>query len=73
MAQFDFVGFFAQPGPIRVTGERAEGRCWTHELLVGGDGATRRVVGRYDDRFVRLAGGWRFAERRFTIAREWTE
>ncbi len=68
MAGFSFVGFFSQAGAIRVTGDRAEGRVWTHELLVGAEGE-RRPLGRYDDVCVRRGGRWLFLERRFSLRR----
>lgn len=68
MAGYGFVGFFSQMGAIRVTGDRAEARVWTQELLVGPEGE-RRPLGRYDDICVRTAGGWLFRERHFTLRR----
>jgi len=69
MAGFAFVGFFCQPGFIRVEGDRATARVWTHELL-DGQGGERRPLGRYDDVCVRGQDGrWRFQERRFTLRR----
>jgi uncharacterized protein (TIGR02246 family) len=68
MAGFTFVGFFSQPGAIVVSGDRAEGRVWTHELLEGADGE-RRPLGRYDDLYVKRDGAWLFAERRFSLRR----
>ncbi len=68
MAGFSFVGFFSQPGAIVVSGDRAEGRVWTHELLEGPEGE-RRPLGRYDDVLVKRGGAWLFAERRFSLRR----
>lgn len=70
MKGFTFVGFFVQPGPVALTGDRGEGRAYTHELLIQSDGSRRQTVGRYDDAYVRSAGAWLFAERRFTILQE---
>jgi hypothetical protein len=70
MSGFAFVGFFVQPGPVTIDGDTAEGRVWTHELLVPADGARRQTVGRYDDHYVRTAEGWRFAARRFAVQQE---
>jgi ketosteroid isomerase-like protein len=70
MQGFAFVGFFVQPGPLTIHGDRAQGRVWTHELLVEAGGARRQTVGRYDDEYVREAAGWRFASRRFAVQRE---
>jgi uncharacterized protein (TIGR02246 family) len=66
MATLAFVGFFVQPGALAVSGDSADGRVWTRELLVMPDGARLDVVGRYDDRYVRTAGEWLFAERTYT-------
>ena len=68
MAGFALVGFFGQMGALKVAGDTAEGRVWTHELLVGPDGE-RRPLGRYDDLYRRHADGWLFAERRFELRR----
>jgi uncharacterized protein (TIGR02246 family) len=68
MAGFSFVGFFSQVGAIVVTGDRAEGRVWTHELLDGPEGE-RRPLGRYDDVYVKRGDSWLFAERRFNLRR----
>jgi uncharacterized protein (TIGR02246 family) len=69
MAGFRFVGFFCQPGMIRIDCDRAEGRVWTHEVLDGPEGE-RRPLGRYDDIYVRGTDRqWRFLERRFTLRR----
>jgi uncharacterized protein (TIGR02246 family) len=68
MAGFAFVGFFSQPGAIRVTGDAAEGRVWTHEILIEGE-AERRPLGRYDDVYTRRAGQWLYLARRFSLRR----
>lgn len=68
MAGFAFVGFFSQVGAVAVSGDRAEGRVWTHEVLENADGE-RRPLGRYDDQYVKRDGAWLFAERRFSLRR----
>lgn len=70
MQGFTFVGFFVQPGPLTLAGDRAQGLVYTHELLVQADGARRQTVGRYEDDYVRRPDGWRFVERRFSILQE---
>lgn len=70
MQGFAYVGFFVQPGPLMIAGNRAEGRVWTHELLVGADGARWQTVGRYDDVYSRTTSGWRFASRVFAVQQE---
>lgn len=67
MAGFAFVAFFSQVGHLAIEGDTATGRVWTHEVLETADGTLSRPVGRYDDRYVRTADGWRFAERRYTM------
>lgn len=70
MAGFAFVGFFCQTGFVAVAGDRAEGRVWTHEILERTDGAVSRPLGRYDDRYVRIDGRWRYQRRVFSLRRE---
>jgi ketosteroid isomerase-like protein len=67
MAGFSFVAFFAQIGALRIEGDRAEGRVYTHELLEHGDGSLSRPVGRYDDVYIRHGDRWLFLERRYTF------
>jgi ketosteroid isomerase-like protein len=73
MAQFAAVSFVSIPAAIEVAGDRATGITQTHEVLRQADGATRVVGGAYEDRFVRLGGGWRYAERRFRIVAQHPE
>ena len=61
------------PAAIEVAGDCATGITQTHEVLRQADGATRVVGGAYDDRFVRIGGGWRYAERRFRIVAQHPE
>ncbi len=86
MAGLRVVGFFCQPGMIRVGGDEAEGRVWTHEVrggarpwrrtslaahVLGGTKGKRRPLGCYEDREVRGADGRsRFRARRFTLRRD---
>lgn len=70
MHGFAFVGFFVQPGVLTLDRDRASGRVFTNELLVGTGGARRLSVGRYEDDYVRTSNGWRFAIRRFSILQE---
>ena len=67
MSAFEIAAFFAQPGALSVEGSRARGRCWTHETLRTTDGGTRRIVGAYEDTFVKDAGVWLFASRSYAI------
>jgi uncharacterized protein (TIGR02246 family) len=68
MSGFSFVGFFSQLGALSVSGDTAQGRVWTHEVLDGPDGE-RRPLGRYEDHYVRRDGQWLFARRNFSLRR----
>ena len=70
MAQFEFVGFFASPGPIEVNGDTATGTWYQQELLDQKDGTTRHVIGRYSDQYVKLEGRWLFSKRVYEILRD---
>jgi uncharacterized protein (TIGR02246 family) len=67
MAGFGFVAFFGQHGGIAVSGNRATGRVYTHEVLQNHDGSISRPVGRYEDEYVRIDGRWLFAARTYTL------
>ena len=67
MAGFTFVAFFSQVGAIEITGVRATGRVFTHEVLETSDGTISRPVGRYDDDYVRQGGRWLFQSRRYSL------
>lgn len=64
MAHYPGIIFVASAGAIAVDGDHATARSYTSEVY-DRDGATRRDRGRYDDRLVRTADGWRFASRLF--------
>ncbi|MGL6044195.1 MAG: YybH family protein [Sandaracinobacteroides sp.] len=68
MAGFGFVGFFSQLGALAVTGNEAQGRVWTHEVLDGPEGE-RRPLGRYDDIYAKHGGRWLFQRRQFSLRR----
>lgn len=70
MRAFPVAAFFVQPGPLEIDDDGARGRSYTNEVLRTADGALRRVVGQYEDRFVRREAGWRFAARSFSILME---
>ncbi|HET9078457.1 MAG TPA: nuclear transport factor 2 family protein [Acidimicrobiales bacterium] len=65
MASFESVIQMVAQGQVRAEGEGAAGR-WTIWEVGRRDGGGTLVVGCYQDRYVRVAGEWRFAERRFT-------
>ena len=67
MSQFDFVGFFANAGPLDIQGDQASGIWFQVETLIGKDGSKRRVMGRYEDTYRRGASGWQFASRHYHV------
>jgi ketosteroid isomerase-like protein len=54
-------------GAVTVTGDTATGRAYTSELVTDATGATYRVTGRYDDRYVKRNGRWLFKSRMFKV------
>jgi uncharacterized protein (TIGR02246 family) len=71
MAGFASVSFVSSPSAIEVDGDRATGRCQTHEIMVLADGNSRVVGGRYDDEYVKRDGKWFYASRKFNIVAEY--
>ena len=69
MDGFAQVMFMANPGTIRIDGDRAEVVTHTFEHLEMLDGSCRFQAGRYDDVLVRSDAGWQFQQRTFS-ARE---
>jgi ketosteroid isomerase-like protein len=67
MGMFSQVAFFCQPGALEVDGDAASGRVYTQEVLTEQDGTLRRIVGCYEDTYVRRDGRWLFSSRRYTI------
>jgi hypothetical protein len=51
---------------IEGEGDEANGRAYLMLLGTGTSPASITMTGKYEDRLVRSADGWRFAERRFT-------
>ena len=70
MAGFSLAAFFAAPGYIRIDGDRAIARVYTHEILVDRDGKVRKIIGAYDDILTRQAGAWLFTSRAYDILRQ---
>jgi uncharacterized protein (TIGR02246 family) len=70
MSQFEFVGFFASPGPLHVDGDTARGTLYQQEILYLKEGGERRVIGRYTDDFVKVDGQWKFAKRVYEVLRD---
>ena len=67
MAMFPFVNMMAQPGFIRIDGDRAVMRSYTDEVAVTQDGTELRPRGQYDDECVKIDGEWKFSCRKFTV------
>jgi len=70
MDQFEFVGFFASPGPVHIDGDTARGTLYQQELLVQKEGGERQVIGRYSDEYVKVDGQWRFKKRVYEVLRD---
>jgi len=70
-ATFAGAGFLFQQcdtGLLDVDGDRASARLSVFEAMRGaGDDAIALIFGFYEDEYVRLAAGWRFARRRYTL------
>jgi 3-phenylpropionate/cinnamic acid dioxygenase small subunit len=59
---------------VRVDEDRATGRCYlqAQHVRTGADGGSLFIVaGRYDDRYVRTADGWRIEHRSLVVL--WTD
>ena len=67
MANYPLAAFFATPGAIEVSGDKAEVRVYTQEILRLESGGMRKIIGAYDDRMVKQDGVWRFASRTYTV------
>lgn len=61
------MAFMAQVGAIEITGEEARARSYCLEVLQLVGGGTRRLIGMYDDKLVRVEGEWLFRERNYRI------
>ncbi len=67
MGAFTLAGFFATPGSIVVSGDRAKARVYTQEILILAAGGVRKIVGAYEDELVRIDGAWLFASRAYNV------
>ena len=66
---FSMLQMIAHGGLIEVDGDTAKARWSTIELMVRrGASEMGCIFGQYEDELVRLAEGWRFAKRSFTMA-----
>lgn len=70
MSQFEFVGFFASPGPLQISGDTAQGTLYQQEFLYLKDGSERQVIGRYSDEFAKMDGRWFFSKRVYEVLRD---
>lgn len=59
--------FINQIGSIEVDGDHARARSYCLEILQLRDGATRRLVGSYQDTLRRTDGRWRCSERNYHV------
>ena len=66
-ADWKCVAFFNEIGMIAVTGETATARSTTREIVELKSGALFKLVGRYDDRLVKIGGEWRFQVRDYSV------
>lgn len=68
--QFSFVCMMLGSGTLEIDAPRARGRWYLTETLVRVDGTPVSICGCYEDRYIREAGEWRFAERSYRILRQ---
>ena len=61
------VAFFNEIGKIAVAGTLATVRSTTREIVELKSGALFKLVGRYDDRLVKVGGEWRYQLRNYTV------
>ncbi len=67
MAQFDFVVMALNSGTLSREGDVVRGRWYVTEHLRSRDGSGRRVLGTYQDEYLRADGEWRFAKRSYHV------
>lgn len=60
---FEKVAFLGEVGAIEVDGDTATGRSQAREIVVLKGGGIYKLVGCYEDKFVRRAGRWLFSRR----------
>jgi len=70
MGGFSYVGFFATPGAIEVSGTSATSRVYVRETLVMTDGSKRNIQGLYNDTYTKIDGAWKFSRRAYSILHE---
>lgn len=62
-ANFEKLAFLSDIGAIEVSGDTATGRSVAREIVALKGGGIYKLVGRYDDTFVRRGGRWLFLRR----------
>jgi len=67
MSGLSMAAFFSNPGALSIMGDQAMGRCYTTEVLQEKSGSTRRIIGVYEDSFVKRDGNWLFARRKYRV------
>lgn len=67
MGMFDFVVQFAHQAVLEIDGDEATGRWTMSELGTPKQGEPSLMLAVYLDRYRRVDGRWRFAERRFEV------
>jgi len=70
MGTFSYVGFFASPGSIVVSGDTAQTRVYVRETLIETSGNKRNLEGLYEDTCIRADGKWLFSRRNYQILQE---
>ena len=70
MSGLEAVSFQCVPCMIQVTGDTANSRVQTQEILKPKDGPTRHVGGLYEDELRKVDGRWQFTKRVFRIVAE---
>jgi ketosteroid isomerase-like protein len=72
MSAFPLAAFFATPGSIHISGQSAQARVYTQEILTLAEGGVRRIVGAYDDELIKVDGSWLFRRRAYRILHDET-
>jgi ketosteroid isomerase-like protein len=66
-ADWKCVAFFNEIGRIEVDGNTATAGSTTREIVELKNGSLFKLVGRYDDRLVKVDGQWRYQLRDYTV------
>ena len=67
MESFESMVQLVHNGTVEVGGDSATGRWYVSEQQGLGEDKNFFVIGVYQDRYVRTADGWKFAERHFDL------